>query len=128
MSAAARLGTRDVVDATPATSRVLGILDSRTIAGIHSRHALLALAVLADRDRSTPNGLDAVSADRVARVVGLARSTVERTLRGLAASEHTAVVLVTSYAGTRRHRWGDDVTLQRGERVVGYRFAPSVYL
>lgn len=94
--------------------------------GVHGRHALLALAVLADADLSSPRGLDAVRPERVAELVGLARSTVDRTLRGLAVDG--LAIVVVDYAATRHHYTGPAAArLPRGARVAGYRPSHEAY-
>lgn len=117
---------------SPATTYALRRLEQREDrfgrVGIHGRHAMLALAVLADRDLNSPQGLDVVRADRVAAVVGLARSTVDRTLRSLAVAD-AGVVLVTEHACIREVLIGAAAAerLSRGTRVVGYRISEEAY-
>jgi hypothetical protein len=112
---------------TPATTAIVRWLRSSR-GGIHARHAALALAVLADDDLNSPHGLDVIPAERVAHVVGLARSTMERTLRGLAADETAPVVVIVSYAATRHAYTGRQAErLPRGARVLGYRPSEEVY-
>lgn len=101
---------------------------SRTgpLEGIHARHALLALAVLCDQDLNT-SGLSQVRPDRVARTVGLALSTVNRTLRALSVSGYA--VLVVEWAGMREYRSGTAAIqpLRGGPRLLGYRIPESAF-
>lgn len=60
------------------------------------RAALLAMAVLTDRDLDSPNGYDVISPDRIAGVLGVKPSTATSTLRGLAIAGHLSVVVKTT--------------------------------
>lgn len=108
---------------TTATDHALARLDALQQAGTHERAALLAVAAIVERDLNSPNGYDVVTAEAVAQVIGLAKSTTERTLRSLAVRGE--LTLVTDYAATRHHHTGEGAArrLGRGERVRGYRIA-----
>lgn len=118
----------------PATIYALEVLERRSefkrfvVDGIHSRHALLALAALADRDLTFTGAVGYVRADRVAGVVGLSASTMGRTLRGLARRPECGVVAVISRAALTEHVYGPELDrLARGARILGYRIAEAAY-
>lgn len=94
--------------------------------GTHGRAAFLALALLTERDLSSPNGCDVIRPDRVAALTGLATSTTDRTLRALAATG--ALVRVTQFAGVRHANTGPEVNkIVRGSRLLGYRLPEGAF-
>lgn len=95
---------------------------SSALRGVHARHAFLALAALVDFDLDRPSGHDYVTADRIATVVGLASSTVDRTLRGV----RQAVMVVTGPAG-RELIVGDAKRCPTGAKVLGYRITEEAF-
>lgn len=97
------------------------------LAGIHARHAYLALAAVCDERLDSPAGLGAVRPEAVAPLVGLARSTVARTLRSLAISDVGVVMVVDDISG-RRHISGLEAAGRFAPMTIrGYRFAEAAY-
>lgn len=93
--------------------------------GRHHRLVALALAALADEALDGPHGYTATPVAQVAPVVGLARSTTERTCRGLAV--YGPAIVVCRFAGVQHAYTGDDaVRLPRGATVIGYRLLEGV--
>lgn len=109
--------------AAPSTAwawRYIASRASHQRGNLNAEAALLGHAWLSDQALNTPNGYDYVSAAHVAALIGLARSTVERTLRGLAIAG--VLELIGTHAGVRWSVTGDQArTLGRGSRVLGYR-------
>lgn len=100
--------------------------EGRRGGNLNSEAVLLGLAWLTDLDLASPQGYSQVTADRVARLTGLARSTVERTLRGLAVAG--AIELIRTHAAVRYVETGQAAgAIHRGSRILGYRLPESAF-